>query len=140
MNSKLSQTLWSDVERSRFFLIPSDRQLPPGDFPLRTITGRQMEVEPQSLTPFEVTREEATAWLKSQLGNVIEEAKGKLINYFSQLGAKSQSHPQTQNNQENAVKLEKFADEIEQTAGDVANYFRTTAQKLQREDNSQPKI
>ena len=101
-----------------------------------------MDVEPQSLTPFEVTREEATVWLKSQLGNVIEEAKGKLINYFSQLGAKSssQSHPQSQNNQENAVKLEKFADEIEQTAADVANYFRTTAQKLQTEDNSQPKI
>ncbi len=89
MNTKVSPTLWSDSERSRFFLISGDRQLPPGDFVLRTITGRQMEVDPNALAPFEVTRDEAKTWLNSQFGQVLEEAKGKLTNYLSNLGKSS---------------------------------------------------
>ena len=71
MNTKVSPVLWSNPERSRFFLIPGDRQIPPGDFPLHTITGRQMKVEPNALTPFEVTRDEAKTWLNSQFGQVV---------------------------------------------------------------------
>ena len=100
MNTKISPTLWSDVERSRFFLIPGDRQIPPGDFPLRTITGRQMEVEPNALAPFEISREEAKTWLNSQFGQVLEEAKGKLTNYLRNLGkSASKSQPESEQKQ-----------------------------------------
>ena len=99
-NTKVSQTLWSDPERSRFFLIPSDRQLPPGDFNLRTITGRQMNVDPNALTSFEVTRDEAKTWLNSQFGQVLEEAKGKLTNYLSNLGKSSpKSKPESESHE-----------------------------------------
>lgn len=93
MNSKIPSTLWSDLERSRFFLIPSDRKISPGDFPLRTITGRQMEVDPNALETLEISREEAKNWLNSQFGQVIEEAKGKLTNYLSNL---AKSAPKSQ--------------------------------------------
>ncbi|MDJ0592860.1 MAG: hypothetical protein QNJ72_23195 [Pleurocapsa sp. MO_226.B13] len=97
MNTKVTPTLWSDVERSRFFLIPGDRKIPPGDFPLRTITGRQMEVDPKALETFEISREEAKNWLNSQFGQVIEEAKGKFTNYLGNLGkSATQSQPDTE--------------------------------------------
>ena len=89
MNMKVSQTLWSNIERSRFFLIPNDHQIPDGDFLLRTITGRQMEVDPNALESFEVNRDEAKSWLNSQFGKVVEEAKGKLTNYLTNLGKSS---------------------------------------------------
>ena len=97
MNTKIPPTLWSDVERSRFFLIPGDRKISPGDFPLRTITGRQMEVDPNALETFEISREEAKTWLNSQFGQVLEEAKGKLTNYLGSLGkSATQSQPDTE--------------------------------------------
>ena len=112
MNTKISLTLWSDIERSRFFLISGDCKIPPGDFPLRTITGRQMEVEPNALAPFEISREEAKTWLNSQFDRVLEEAKGKLTNYLSNLG---QSATQSQPDSE-----QKKADTEEKTSSEPA--------------------
>ncbi len=56
-----------------------------------------MEVEPNALKPFEVTRDEAKTWLNSQFGQVLEEAKGKLTNYLSKLGKSSpESEPESE--------------------------------------------
>ncbi len=91
MSPDFSQTLWSNPERSRFFLIPDDRQLPPGDFALRTIIGRQMEVDETALAAFEVTRDEAKAKLKEQFGQILATAKGGIMDAL-----KSWRSPQTQ--------------------------------------------
>ena len=48
-------TLWSDTARTRFFLIPDDEQLPPGDFDLRTITGGHLKVDAAALAEFEIS-------------------------------------------------------------------------------------
>ncbi|MGH6891166.1 MAG: hypothetical protein ACREEP_02790, partial [Dongiaceae bacterium] len=67
---KEARTLWTDVDKTQRFLIPDSCQLPPGDFLLRTATGRERRFDPDALTDFEVTDEEAKAWLKEQLGQV----------------------------------------------------------------------
>ena len=101
MNTKIAPTLWSDMERSRFFLIPQDHQISPGEFSLRTITGRQIKVEPNALAPFEISREEAKIWLNSQFGQIVEEAKGKITNYLRNVG-KSPPRSQPESKQKQA--------------------------------------
>lgn len=73
------KTLWSDVTGTRHFLIPDGQQLPSGEFILRTVTGRQQRVDPNVLASFEVTREEAKIWLQEQFGQVVEQAKGAVM-------------------------------------------------------------
>ena len=73
------ETIWSDIDRSRFFLIPNDRQLPVGDFELRTVTGRKQQVEESAIIEFEISRDEAKIWLKEQFGEVLSSAKTGII-------------------------------------------------------------
>lgn len=79
MIPKFSQTLWSNPERSRFYLIPDERELASGNFVLRTVTGRQREVDEADLESFEVSRDEAKVWLKEQFGQVLTSAKGGIM-------------------------------------------------------------
>lgn len=65
-------TLWSAPESGRQFLIPNACQLPSGDFLLSTVTGREWRVDPAALAGFEVSDEEAKAWLKEQLKDVMK--------------------------------------------------------------------
>jgi hypothetical protein len=75
--------IWSDVNKSRQFLIPETEQLPPGDFLLRTAAGREMRVDPAAVAKFEITAEEANAWLKDQLGDVLKNLRSGLAARFS---------------------------------------------------------
>ena len=79
MNKTLGRSLWSDLTKTRHFLIPDSENLASGDFALRTVTGRQQEVDPDALAPYEVSQEEAKEWLKGQFGQVMEQAKGALL-------------------------------------------------------------
>jgi hypothetical protein len=65
-----SKTLWSNHDRTRFFLIPDDRELPGGDFELKTITGRQQHTLENAVVEFEISRDEAKQWLKGALSGV----------------------------------------------------------------------
>lgn len=78
-------TLWSDAPRTRFFLIPDDHTLPPGDFPIHTITGRKQEVDPTTLAPFEKTETEAKEWLESQFGGMLETARTAIHRFADHL-------------------------------------------------------
>jgi hypothetical protein len=75
MNYQYKHTLWSDPGRSRFFLVPKNEELTSGDYPVRTITGLKNEVDLDSLIRFEVSREQASDWLKSEFSTAIDEAK-----------------------------------------------------------------
>ena len=68
----ITKTLWSNVEKTRQFLIADIYQLPPGDFLLSTATGREWRVDPVALAKFEISDEEAKAWLKEQLRCVMK--------------------------------------------------------------------
>ena len=75
-----TMTLWSDATtRTRHFLIPDGADLPTGDFELRTVKGRQKRVNAEIVVIYEVTHEEAKAWLKDQFGQVIDSAKESLM-------------------------------------------------------------
>jgi hypothetical protein len=80
-----SSFLWSDTSRTRFFLIPDDRQLAPGDFRIRTITGRKLDVDPATLSPFELTEEQAKQWLESQFGTMLDSARNAVEGFVNRL-------------------------------------------------------
>lgn len=84
-----NQTIWTTLDRRRYFLLPEDANLPGGALQLRTSTGRQIEVDEEATAPYEVSEEEAKAWLKAQLGEVLGEAKTKLTGFVERLREKT---------------------------------------------------
>jgi len=68
-----AECLWSNTDRTRQFSIPEALQLPPGEFVLRTGTGREQRVDPTALVTFEVSAEQAQAWAKAQLGEAMRQ-------------------------------------------------------------------
>lgn len=53
------RTLYADSARERFFHVPDDAALPPGDVVLSSLTGVRLATSAEALSPFEV--DEATA-------------------------------------------------------------------------------
>ena len=82
MTTELAKTVWSNQERTRHFLIPDEAELPPGSFVLRTVVGRQRDVDEAAALAYEVSREEAKAWLSSQMSEVFGEAKDRLLGFL----------------------------------------------------------
>jgi hypothetical protein len=69
-------TVWTNRERSRFFLVPDGEQLPLGKLVLRTLTGRELKVDPSSVAEFEVSEAEAKEWLKGEFGKMLDGTRG----------------------------------------------------------------
>ena len=73
-------SLWIDTTQTRYFLIPTRQKLPSGDFILQNLDGEERKVNPTSLTPFEITEEEANTYLQTEIEQVMEQAKNALSN------------------------------------------------------------
>jgi len=78
-------TLWTDPERTRFFLLPDDCELPPGKFVLRTLTGRKLEVDAASLAAFELSEEQAKEWLRAEFGKMLDDARAAVDRFIQGL-------------------------------------------------------
>ncbi|HEY8072441.1 MAG TPA: hypothetical protein VIE47_10820 [Methylocystis sp.] len=85
MSSLARLTLWSDTSRSHFFLIPDQHPLPPGNFVLRTLTGREQCVDEAALAPYEVSEEQAKNWLESEFGKMLDNARGAVNRFVEKL-------------------------------------------------------
>lgn len=82
MTTSASKTVWSTPDRNRHFVIPDDTDLPTGPFALRTVVGRQMDVDEQAALHYEVSRDEAKEYLKQQMGDVVEQAKDAVMGWL----------------------------------------------------------
>ena len=69
-----SVTLWSNVEKGQYFLIPDGVTIESGDLLLRTVSGRQMAANEEAVKRFIVPRQEAKDWLKREVRNVVGQA------------------------------------------------------------------
>jgi DNA repair ATPase RecN len=118
MNSNSPKTLWSNPERTRFFLIPDDCQLPAGDFDLRTIIGRQRSIDAASLPPFEVSREQAKIWLNAQFSQMLQGARNKILESLSKWQPHpSEAEPSPNEATETETKLAEFIRESRDVGG-----------------------
>ena len=79
-------TLWRDEAGGRFFLVPDDAELPHGPLLLRAGLKDVGGVDPDSAAPYEVTREEARAFLDARLDRFVASTKASVGGFFSALG------------------------------------------------------
>jgi hypothetical protein len=72
------RTLWTDDEAHRFYLVPDDVAL--GTGPLRLRAGvRHESADPAAVAPYEVSREEARAFLDGSLGAFVAGTRDSVI-------------------------------------------------------------
>jgi len=82
-------SLWTTLERDRFFLVPDDRQLPAGPFLIRTPTERRASVGEASIREFEVSEEDAKAWAKTEFGGLLDNVRGAIDRFSERLHKKA---------------------------------------------------
>jgi hypothetical protein len=80
------KTLWRDEAGGRHFLVPSDAALPPGPLLLRAGAAGRMEVDPAAVAPYQVTKDEARAFLDARVDAWAAQTKQELSDAFSGLG------------------------------------------------------
>lgn len=124
----MSMTLWSHRPQDRHFLIPDDADVPPGPFELRTVVGRQQSVEEDAVLPYEVTRDEAKAWLKEQMAEVVDEAKGALLGFLRK--AQEAASPAPEGAASAADTAPEAADTAPEAADRIAERLRSVGQEL----------
>ena len=80
---KTQPSLWVDSTQTRYFLIPHRQKLKSGDFILHNLDGEEKKVNATSVTPFEITEEEANTYLQTEIEQVMEQAKNALSNLIT---------------------------------------------------------
>jgi len=137
----MNKTLWSTPDRARCFLIPDDRELPPGDLLLITLTGKRQEVDPAAAAEFEISREEAKTWVQAELKEVLGEVRGKIQGALDEVRRKWEEKAAAPENQEArrsaAETLEGLAAGLERAGSAAAEKLRAAAQGLRREEEAQ---
>lgn len=89
MTAHTTHTLWSDPDRTQYYLVPDDADLPAGDVVLRTPAGREMNADAAALAPYAVTREEAKAHLDAQLEDVLAEMRTRVEGFVERLRSRT---------------------------------------------------
>ena len=145
MTDKDPRTLWSDPDRTRFFLIPDADELPEGAYELRTVVGRQRHVAEEAVGAYEVSRDEAREWLKSQFGDVLDEAKTKILGFLDKARKASRARAEAtlgemppEERQRGAESLEALAAGLERAAAKGGERLRELARKLQESEKRDP--
>jgi hypothetical protein len=69
------RTLYASSDRTRFFHVPNEARLPPGDFVVRSLTGRKLEVDPVVLAVYEVPEAEAMALAQEVLAGFADKVR-----------------------------------------------------------------
>lgn len=86
-----NQTLWTNTDQSRYFLVPESQELAEGSFPLRTFTGEERSVDEAALVSFEITEEEARAHSVAQVEQVAANARDAFSNYLNLLADRAEA-------------------------------------------------
>ncbi|HEX2223166.1 MAG TPA: hypothetical protein VHN15_03050, partial [Thermoanaerobaculia bacterium] len=92
--------LWSTSDRTRYFLIPEGRELPPGDLLLVRLTGQRQEADPAAAAEFEVPREEAKGWAEAELKGVLGDVRGRVQGALDEMRRQWEEMAATPENQE----------------------------------------
>jgi hypothetical protein len=72
--------VWFDADRTMFFLVPEDVELPEGTLELRTLPSRQASFDPDEVETYRVSRQEAAQAIDTAVGvDQAGEAVAKLL-------------------------------------------------------------
>ena len=74
-SNKILKQIWLNFMRSRYFLIPENKNIPSGDFLLFNLIGKKKKVALTAITSFEITEEEANIHIEKELKKLFEQIK-----------------------------------------------------------------
>jgi hypothetical protein len=80
------RTLWRDEAGGRFYLVPADADLPPGDLLLRAGATRRQAVDAGAAASLEVSRDEARAFLDARLDGFVAGVKRRVEDALAAIG------------------------------------------------------
>lgn len=89
MNTEDKYSLWKSSNRSRYFFIPHNQEIPNGDFTIFTSTGNKKEVAPDALAPFEITEEAAKNHVQAEISQALKQVKNGLSNFIAMAAAQA---------------------------------------------------
>jgi hypothetical protein len=65
-------TVWTNPDRTRYFLIPDSLTLPSGDYVIRAPLGKRQSVDPESLLLYELSKQQAKVWVASEITGTLD--------------------------------------------------------------------
>jgi hypothetical protein len=80
------RTLWRDEARRRFYLVPDDVTLAAGGLALRSGASRQISVDEAAAAPYQVSKDEARAFLDAKLDGFVGGVKRSVEDTLAKLG------------------------------------------------------
>jgi hypothetical protein len=80
------RTLWRDEAGGRVYLVPDDAPLPEGGLLLRAGATRRISVDEVAVAEFEVSRDEARAFLDARLDGWVAGVQGRVEDALAGLG------------------------------------------------------
>lgn len=83
--------LWFTPQRDRFFLVPQDLTLPPGDLEVRSLAAVRASLSEESLGPYEVDIDAARAHVDAGVGEVAGQVRGLWETLKSSIGGSPSS-------------------------------------------------
>ena len=129
-DSKWLSAVWTTPDRGRYFVIEDECNLSPGDFTLRTATGRKMQVSAEALAPYEVSKEEADEWLVRRAHNLLHEMKRRIKKLYGEFSRPKPADPQAA---PQAELMDNAADLIQQLSAGLVERLRAEAEALRKE-------
>lgn len=70
MDEPAKKILYADPSQTRFFWIPDDAAIPPGELVLRSLTGKQLDVSAAAVQEYRITEERAKELTREAVANV----------------------------------------------------------------------
>jgi hypothetical protein len=89
-----TRTLYAAEDRKRFFHVPDDARLPPGDFIVRSLTGKKLAADPVALDVYEVPEAEAMKLAQEVLGSFAEKVRTVAMSAAKALSAPPKLDPE----------------------------------------------
>lgn len=121
----MTSTIWFNRDRTKYYLITDIETLSSGSLTLINSSGDKRDVREDALVPYEVTREEARAWLESQLGDVLGQLRQNLID-----SARNVFESRQPSAHETPTELLEHADAIDTVASWLQNVSGRAANRL----------
>ncbi len=96
-------TLYASADRKRFFHVPDDARLPPGDLVVRSLTGKKLEADPVALDVYEIPEEEAMRIAQELLGGFAEKVRAVAMSAAAALAQPPKLDPEAVKEREERV-------------------------------------
>lgn len=83
-------TLYTTPDRTRYFLIPDDADVPEGALTIRSFVGRERpgrvrSADEAAAVAYEVSEDEARSWVKEELGDVLGDVRERVLGFAERL-------------------------------------------------------